>query len=229
MPTKEQLEETNDQLLAENRKLREQVDETRGATDYVRSLESESQRLREGLEKSESERRHAAQMLQSLSAAQSGMEQLFRTKEETSLQRLEIEARQVAQKSEACEKWRANLTTWRAQLDERDQDYNSKLKQSESQAHWLRQEQSAAQREIERYKGKQLDWAAERRTLEAEMGRLQALPGWVKVMRHVGAWLSDYPWFWVGMVGLYFLALMIWRVTSVVLDWMWPSSGPPPL
>lgn len=222
MPSKEQLEDLNDQLTAENRDLNERL-------AGLSALEDENQRLRESLRQSEQQKAHAAQMLNSLSAAQAGMEQLFRTKEETSIQRLEIEAKQIAKKSAAVEEWKGKLTTWKDELDRRDKDYNSKLKQAESRLMQQQRDMSAAQHTIEVYQSREAEWSAERGALKAEIRRLQKLPGWYKATQRVGGWLSNYPWFWVGIVGVYFLALMVNEVVSLVLGWIWPSSEPPPI
>jgi chromosome segregation protein len=223
MPSKEQLEELNDQLLSENESLRRQLDEASEATEQVQTLEAEGRRLREELERSERERTHAAQMLTSLTAAQSGIEQIFRAKEETALQRLEIESAKLAERKQRITKWSDELEVWKDKTERENEELKAKARQCEGLTSMAQREVEEARRVVQEREGRIGRIEAEAQKLRARIAELEKKPGWLRGMEWVGA----HPMFWLGVIGI---AAMVWlggTLYSRAHDWMWPSSAPP--
>jgi small-conductance mechanosensitive channel len=213
MPTKEELEEINDQVLAENQTLREQLAKLSTAAEERERLEIENERLYSQLQQSERERTHAAQMLQSLSAAQASMEKLFQAKEDAALQRLEIEAKKVADERERVNKYRGELKEWGATMEAENTKLKEQAKNAESVSVSTRKalqesNQLAKRLDTERFNAitdLQTKFDQERIAYKAKIAALERIPEWYKVMN----WFGEHPSFWVSVLAL---VLILWTV-----------------
>lgn len=221
MPTKEELEEINDQVLAENQTLKEQLAAQSRAAEERERLEIENERLYSQLQQSERERTHAAQMLQSLSAAQASMEKLFQAKEDASIQRLEIEAKKVADERERVNKRRDELKTWAAGVEAENTKLKERTKEAESVSTSTRKalqemNQLAKRLDTERFNAitdLQTQFQQERIAYKAKIMALERIPEWQKVL----LWFGQHPTFWIAVLTI---VLVVWTVIWLI------SPGP---
>lgn len=227
MATKEELLEINDQLQIDLDRALEQLRQVHpGMSDAEREkLLDVITRLNNRFEESERERLHAAQMLQALTAAQTGLEKIFDEKEQILLARLNEEARKMAEERrlyvEETQELRAEMTDLRRELTQTETarenqnrqlaSQSTALTRAENTAHTLESQNKIQQGEIARLRS-QLN-AADRKF----QNYLEERPPFPMLLAFLLK-LSEHPgWIFIALILIVFAHLIF-----SVVSWIWP-------
>lgn len=233
MPTNQELQEINDHLLSRNEQLQEELRNAAqsASQEELRTLYDEIQRLSEELTRSERERSHAQQMLDSLTGAQQSLEKIQAEKQEVLLARLEEESRKMA----------SERKEWDAQLKAEQQ----KVKSAQTTAAELQRSIQEEQRQKSNLQRLLDESQTSGRRKDSEIGRWQdkyeqasrrvqrlqetpSPPAWMELSDSVTEVLAK-PGCIVASILLTILVWGLYLVLSLIWQWIAPSDPLTPL